>query len=338
MESKEKFRPDPNLQLMDQVRQVLRYHHYAYRTEQTYCDWIARYIKFHGAGTHPKDMGKTEIDGFLSHLVTHAKVSAATQRQAMNAIGFLYRRVLDQPIEDRIMPVRARRPTRLPVIMTQEEVQQVLNEMKGTHSLMARLLYGGGLRLMECVRLRVLDLDFDRGLLYIRAAKEDKDRKTLLPSSVREDLQRHLQRVQRLHEEDLEQGHGEAYPPAALAKKYPGASKEFRWRYVFPSKSLSTDPRTGLVRRHHVLESGLQKAVKVAVDRAGITKRVSCHTFRHCFATHLLENGVNIRVVQELMGHPDVKTTEIYTHVMRKDLTAVTSPLDRLTSGAGGLK
>ena len=338
MESKEKFRPDPSLRLMDQVRQVLRYHHYAYRTEHTYCDWILRFIKFHGSKTHPKDMGKIEIDSFLSDLATHGKVSAATQRQAMNAIVFLYRHVLDQPIEDRIEPVRARRHTRLPVVMTQEEVQRVLNEIKGTHLLMARLLYGGGLRLMECVRLRVQDLDFDRGLLYIRAAKGDKDRTTLLPSSVREDLQRHVQRVQRLHEEDLTQGHGEVYLPAALARKYRGASKEFRWQYVFPAKALSTDPRTGLVRRHHVLESGLQKAVKVAVDRAGITKRVSCHTFRHCFATHLLENGVNIRVVQELMGHADVKTTEIYTHVMRKDLTAVTSPLDRLESRAGGAK
>ena len=338
MESKEKFRPDPSLRLMDQVRQVLRYHHYAYRTEHTYCDWILRFIKFHGSKTHPKDMGKIEIDSFLSDLATHGKVSAATQRQAMNAIVFLYRHVLDQPIEDRIEPVRARRHTRVPVVMTQEEVQRVLNEIKGTHLLMARLLYGGGLRLMECVRLRVQDLDFDRGLLYIRAAKGDKDRTTLLPSSVREDLQRHVQRVQRLHEEDLTQGHGEVYLPAALAKKYRGASKEFRWQYVFPAKALSTDPRTGLVRRHHVLESGLQKAVKVAVDRAGITKRVSCHTFRHCFATHLLENGVNIRVVQELMGHADVKTTEIYTHVMRKDLTAVTSPLDRLESRAGGAK
>jgi len=332
MESKEKFRPDPSLRLMDQVRQVLRYHHYAYRTEQTYCDWILRFIKFHGCKTHPKDMGKSEIDSFLSNLATHGKVSAATQRQAMNAIVFLYRHVLDQPIEDRIEPVRARRHTRLPVIMTQEEVQQVLNEIKGTHLLMARLLYGGGLRLMECIRLRVQDLDFDRGLLYIRAAKGDKDRTTLLPASVREDLQHHVQRVKRLHDEDLQEGHGEVYLPAALARKYGGASKEFRWQYVFPARALSTDPRTGLVRRHHVLESGLQKAVKVAVDRAGITKRVSCHTFRHCFATHLLENGVNIRVVQELLGHADVKTTEIYTHVMRKDLTAVTSPLDRLES------
>jgi integron integrase len=335
MESNEKFKPDPNLRLMDQVLQVLRYHHYAYRTEQAYCDWILRFVEFHGSKIHPKDMGKTEIDGFLSHLATHGKVSAATQRQAMHALFFLYRLVLDQPIEDRIEPVKARRRPPLPVVMTQEEIQRVLGEIKGTHLLMARLLYGGGLRLMECVRLRIQDLDIDRSLLYVRAGKGDKDRTTLLPASVHEDLRGHLQRVMRLHEQDSAQGHGEVYLPEVFARKYAGASKELRWQYVFPSKTLSTDPRTGVVRRHHVLESGLQKAVKVAVDRAGITKRVSCHTFRHCFATHLLENGVNIRVVQELMGHADVKTTEIYTHVMRKDLMAVVSPLDHLVRKAG---
>jgi integron integrase len=216
------------------------------------------------------------------------------------------------------------------VVLTQEEVQQVLSEIKGTHLLMAGLLYGGGLRLMECVRVRVQDLDFETGLLTIRAAKGEKDRTTLFPASIREDMQLHLQRVKGLHEEDLKMGHGEVYVPEGLAGEDGAASKEFRWQYVFPAKTLSTDPRRGPVRRHHVLESGLQKAVKVAADRAGITKRVSCQTFRHCFATHLLENGVNIRVVQELMGHADVKKTEIYTHAMSRDLGAVTSPLDQL--------
>lgn len=334
MDSKEKFKPDPNLRLMDQVHQVLSYHHYAYRTEQAYCDWILRFIRFHG-NTHPRDMGKPQIDAFLSHLTTHGRVSAATQRQAVNAIVFLYRQVLDQPMEDRIEPVRAKRHARLPVVMTQEEIHRVLTQMEGTHLLMARLLYGGGLRLMECVRLRVKEVDLDRGLLYIRAAKGDKDRTTLLPTTVHGDLRKHLDRVKGLHEHDLERGFGEVYIPEALARKLGGAPREFRWQYVFPAKNLSTDPRTGQVRRHHVLESGLQKAVKIAADRAGIAKRVSCHTFRHCFATHLLENGVNIRVVQELMGHADVKTTEIYTHVMRKDLTAVVSPLDRLFREGG---
>jgi integron integrase len=330
MESKPKFKPDSSLRLMDQVKQVLRYHHYAYRTEQTYCNWILRYVKFHGGKTHPKDMGKKEVEGFLSHLASHGKVAASTQRQALNAIVFLYRNVLDQPIQGEIAPVRAKRHARVPVIMTQGEVQRVLGEMNGTHLLMAKLLYGGGLRLMECIRLRVQDLDFEKSLLYVRAAKGGKDRATVFPKAIHSELKQHLEKVRRLHEQDLGEGRGEVYLPEGLARKYRGAAREFRWQYAFPSKFLSTDPRTGRVRRHHVLESGLQKAVKVAVDRAGLTKRVSCHTFRHCFATHLLENGVNIRVVQELMGHADVKTTEIYTHVMQKDVSAVVSPLDHL--------
>jgi integron integrase len=330
MESKAKFKPDSGLKLMDQVKQVMRYYHYAYRTEQTYCDWIVRFIRFHGSKRHPKDMGKSEVEGFLSHLASDGKVSASTQRQALNAIVFLYRDVLDQPIQGEIAPVRAKRRARVPVVMTQGEVQRVLREMQGTHLLMAKLLYGGGLRLMECVRLRVQDLDFERGLVYLRAAKGGKDRTTLFPKAIHAELKDHLEKVKRLHEKDLKEGRGEVYMPESLARKYRGAAKEFRWQYVFPSKSLGTDPRGGVTRRHHVLESGLQKAVKVAVDRAGIHKSVSCHTFRHCFATHLLENGVNIRVVQELMGHADVKTTEIYTHVMQKDVSAVVSPLDHL--------
>jgi integron integrase len=275
-------------------------------------------------------MGKSEVEGFLSHLASDGKVSASTQRQALNAIVFLYRDVLDRPIQGQIAPLRAKRHGRVPVVMTREEVRRVLREMQGTHLLMAKLLYGGGLRLMECVRLRVQDLDFERGLVYLRAAKGGKDRTTLFPKAIHGELKEHVEKVRTLHEQDLEEGRGEVYLPESLARKYRGAAKEFRWQYVFPSKSLARDPRTGVTRRHHVLESGLQKAVKVAVDRAGIDKRVSCHTFRHCFATHLLENGVNIRVVQELMGHADVKTTEIYTHVMQKDVSAVVSPMDFL--------
>jgi len=275
-------------------------------------------------------MGKKEVEGCVSHLASEGKVSALTERKALNAIVFLYREVLDEPIQGQIAPVRAKRHARVPVVITQGEVRRVLREMNGTHLLMAKLLYGGELRLMECVRLRVRDLDFERGLVYVRAAKGGKDRTTLFPKAIHSESRQHLEKVRRLHENDLGEGRGEVYLPEGLARKYRGAAKEFRWQYVFPSKSLSTDPRTGKVRRHHVLESGLQKAVKVAVDRAGIAKRVSCHTFRHCFATHLLENGVNIRVVQELMGHADVKTTEIYTHVMQKDVSAVISPLDYL--------
>jgi integron integrase len=322
---------------MDQVKQVLRYHHYAYRTEQTYCDWILRYVKFHGGKTHPKDMGKKEVEGFLSHLASQGKLSASSQRQALNAIVFLYKQVLDHSIDGEIAPVKAKRHIRVPAVMTQAEVERVFGEMNGIHLLMAKLLYGGGLRLMECVRLRVQDLDFDKSLLYVRAAKGGKERATLFPRAIHGELKHHLEKVRRLHEHDLGEGRGEAYLPESLARKYRGAAGEFRWQYVFPSKSLSTDPRTGRVGRHHVLESGLQKAVKVGVNRAGITKRVSCHTFRHCFATHLLENGVNLRAVQELMGHPDVKTTEIYTHVMQKDVSAVVSPLDHLMRNGRGV-
>jgi len=329
MENKTKFKPNPDLRLMDQVRQVLRYHHYSYRTEQTYCDWIIRFVKYHGSQKHPKEMGKSEIEAFLSHLATNLKVAASTQRQALNALAFLYKHVLDKPMGDNIAPVKAKKRRRPPVVMTKTEVGQVLNQMKGTHLLMAKVMYGGGLRLMECLRLRVMDLDFAKSQVYVRG-KGDKDRLTTLSPSIYGELKAHLSRVKKLHAADLDAGYGDVYLPEALARKYRGASREYRWQYVFPAKKLSKDPRADTLRRHHVLESGLQKAVKIAVYRAGITKRVGTHTFRHAFATHLLEDGVNIRVVQELMGHADVKTTEIYTHVMAKDIQAVSSPLETL--------
>lgn len=333
METQHKFRPNPKLKLMDQVREVLRYYHYAYRTEQTYCDWIIRYVRFHKAKTHPKNMGKKQIETFLSDLAVNRKVSAATQRQALNAIIFLYNRVLDKPIEGLIEHTRAKRRKTLPVVMTESEVQKVLANMKGTPQRMAKLLYGSGLRLMECVRLRVRDLDFSRRLIYVRAAKGDKQRTTLFPKALHSELARQIEIVKQLHTEDIENGYGGVYLPEALARKYKSAAKELGWQYVFPAKKRSIDPRSGIIRRHHVLESGLQKAVKTAKNRAGITKLIGCHTFRHSFATHLLENGVNIRVVQELMGHADVKTTEIYTHVMSRNIDAVVSPLDKLPSG-----
>ena len=330
MESKKKFKPDRRLKLMDQVKQVMRYHHYAYRTEKTYSDWILRYIRFFGAKYHPKDMGKTQIEAFLSNLAIKERVSASTQRQALNALIFLYRNVLDKPIEEEIEPVRAKRNRRPPVVMAQSEVRQVLSNINGIHLLMANLLYGSGLRLMECIRLRVHDVDFKRNLLYIRAAKGGKDRTTILPAHTKDSLKDQIQKVKTLHDEDLARGFGEVYLPQALGRKYRSAGRQLGWQYVFPAKKMSKDPRSGKFRRHHVLESGLQKAVKSAANRAGIVKRIGCHTFRHSFATHMLENGVNIRVVQELMGHSDVRTTEIYTHVMEKNLTAVTSPLDNL--------
>ena len=328
MEIDKKFKPNPELKLMEQVRQVLRYHHYAYRTEQTYCDWIVQYIKFHNCKNHPQNMGKTEIETFLSHLAVHKNVSASTQRQALNAIIFLYRNVLNIPVEGQIEPVKSKRFKRPPVVMTQNEVKSVLCQMQGNHLLMAGLLYGCGLRLMECIRLRVHDLDFERNKIYVRAAKGGKDRITLLPQSIKEDLCVQVEKVKKIHESDLSEGYGETYLPHALARKYPNAAKDLRWQYVFPSKKISRDPRMEIFRRHHVLESGLQKAVRLAVFRAGIMKQIGCHTFRHSFATHMLENGVNIRAVQELLGHADVKTTEIYTHVMEKNLSTISSPLD----------
>ena len=330
MEENNKFTPDHNLKLMDQVRQVMRFHHYQYRTEQTYCDWIVRFIKFHHCQKHPREMGKQEIESFLSHLASDRKVSASTQRQALNAIVFLYKHVLDIPLVENIGHVRAKKQVRPPVVLTKSEVQQVFARMEGTHLLMARMLYGSGLRLMECIRLRIQDLDFGQSLVYVRDAKGGKDRTTVFPKSVQENIRLRVDDVKAVHDKDLEQGFGNVYLPEALARKYPNAAHEFRWQYLFPAKKRSIDPRTGVERRHHLLESGLQKAVKSAVDRAGITKRATCHTFRHSFATHMLENGVNIRIVQELMGHADVKTTEIYTHVMEKDISVIASPLDLL--------
>jgi integron integrase len=330
MSEKPKFKPDPSLRLMDQVRQVLRYHHYAYRTEQTYSDWILRYIRFHGGHTHPKDMGKKEIEAFLSHLAVNRKVAAATQRLALNAIVFLYKNVLDVPIADDLAPVKAKRHRRPPVVMTRNEVKLLLSHMQGTHLLMARISYGGGLRLMECIRLRIRDLDFERKMVFIRGAKGGKDRETLLPGSLHAEIKEHIKIVKTLHEKDLAAGAGEVYLPAALARKYRQAPREFGWQYLFPAKNLSVDPRSGKTRRHHVDPSGYQKAVKAAARKAGMLKPIGTHTFRHSFATHLLEDGVNIRVVQQLMGHADVKTTEIYTHVMNTNIEAVTSPLELL--------
>lgn len=324
------FKPNPDLKLIDQVRQVMRYHHYQYRTEQTYCNWITRYIKFHNCLIHPREMGKLEIESFLSHLASERKVSVSTQRQALNAIVFLYTKVLELPVAEDIGHVRAKKQSRPPVVLTKNEVKLIFSWMKGDHLLMSNLLYGCGLRLMECIRLRIQDLDFGHSLVYIRDAKGSKDRVVPLPVAVKDELQFRVKKVKTIHDQDLLQGFGKVYIPEALSRKYQNAAQEFRWQYVFPAKKLSSDPRSGIQRRHHVLESGLQKAVKIAVDRAGITKRASCHTFRHSFATHMLENGVNIRIVQELMGHADVKTTEIYTHVMEKDISVISSPLDLL--------
>lgn len=330
MENKPKFRPNPNLKLMDQVREVLRYHHYAYRTEQTYCQWILRYIHYFGGKTHPRLLKAKDIEAFLSYLATEGKVSGATQRQALNAIVFLYRNVMNIPLEGEITPARSKRLKSPPTVLTQVEVQRLLAAMDGKTALMAKLLYGSGLRLMECMRLRVQDIDFGQNLIFVRGGKGGKDRTTILPQNIRDALQSQINAVKSLHHKELEAGFGEVYIPEALAGNYRNASRETGWQWVFPARERSSDPRSGKVMRHHVLESALQKAVKRAAEQTGIAKRVGCHTLRHSFATHMLENGVNIRVLQELLGHADVKTTEIYTHVMARDIRNLQSPLDRI--------
>lgn len=311
--------------LMDQVREVLRYHHYALRTEQSYVSWILRFIRFSDK-QHPKEMGKEEIERFLSHLALNRDVAAATQNQALNAIVFLYEDVLHKPIEN-ISPVRTKKNKNVPTVMSINEVIAILNAMNGIHRLMARFMYVGGLRLMEVIRARVHDFDFDNEKFLIRDSKGGKSRTTFFPKQIHHAIQAHLDRVKSLHEKDLEQGYGKVYLPHALARKYPGAATAWGWQYAFPATSRSKDPRSGEIRRHHAHHTSLQKAVSQARKEAKLTKRISCHTFRHSFATHMLEDGVNIRKLQVLLGHNDVKTTEIYTHVMNKDIHDIKTPL-----------
>ncbi|HEY76062.1 MAG TPA: integron integrase [Thermoflexia bacterium] len=313
--------------LLDQVRDAIRRKHYSIRTEEAYVSWIKRFILFHNK-RHPREMGAPEIEAFLTHLAVERRVAASTQNQALSAILFLYREVLGIDLDLPLHAVRAKRPRRLPTVLTHEEALRVIAALSGTHQLMAKLLYGSGLRLMECVRLRVKDLDFDQHIILVRDGKGAKDRVTILPDSLIAPLQEHLQRVRLIHQQDLQAGYGSVYLPYALERKYPNASKEWIWQYVFPSDRLSTDPRTGVTRRHHIDPSTLQKAVRKAARLAGINKHVTCHTFRHSFATRLLETGYDIRTVQELLGHKDVKTTMIYTHVLNRGGVAVRSPLD----------
>jgi len=313
--------------LLDQVREAIRLKHYSIRTEEAYVTWIKRYILFHNK-RHPNEMGSTEVEAFLTNLAVEQHVAASTQNQAFSALLFLYREVLKKELDGPIDSMRAKRPKRLPTVLTKEETLKVISYLSGTHQLMAKLLYGSGLRLMECLRLRVKDLDFAHRAVIVRDGKGAEDRVTVLPDSLIPLLQEHLQRIKALHEQDLAQGHGSAYLPDALARKYPNADKEWSWQYAFPANRLSQDPRSGITRRHHLHESSLQKAIRQAAQLAGIEKPVSPHTFRHCFATHLLESGYDIRTVQELLGHKDVKTTMIYTHVLNRGGLAVRSSLD----------
>jgi integron integrase len=314
--------------LLDQVRNKIRVTHYSIRTETQYLQWIKRFILFHGK-RHPKEMGAAEVEAFLSHLAVEGNVSASTQNQALSALLFLYREVLaiELPWLDDV--VRAKKPQRLPSVLNRAEVALVLERMEGTYSLMARLLYGTGMRLMECCRLRVKDIDFGQREILIRDGKGAKDRVTMLPETLISDLQAHLVKRRRLYEDDLGKGMAEVFLPDALERKYPNAPNEWAWQYVFSSGSYSVDPRSGRERRHHIDEKLLQRAMKKAVTASGITKFATPHTLRHSFATHLLEGGYDIRTVQELLGHSDVSTTMIYTHVLNKGGRGVVSPLDR---------
>jgi integron integrase len=302
--------------------------HYSRRTEDAYTHWIRAYVMFHGK-THPASLGAAEVSAFVSWLAEHRQVSASTQNQALSAVLFLYRNVLTIELEGLPPIVRARAPERLPVVLSRDEVRRVLGQVPGTMHLVVTLLYGAGLRLQECLELRIKDLDFDREQIVVRQGKGQKDRVTVLPTTVKEGLRSHLDWVRRLHATDCANGHGRVVLPFAVARKSPSAATDWRWQFVFPAARICRDPRFGPPSRYHLHESGVQKAVAEAARAAGIAKRVGPHTLRHCFATHLLESGSDIRTVQELLGHRDVRTTMTYLHVMQKGALGVKSPADR---------
>ena len=316
--------------LLDRLREALRVRHYSYRTEQAYAAWVRRYIVFHGM-RHPATMGDVEINAFLSHLAVDGHVAASTQNQALAALLFLYREVLGKDVPRLEGLARARRPERLPVVLSRAEVRVLLGRLEGQYRLIGALLYGTGLRLLECLRLRVHDIDFALNQILVREGKGGKDRRTMLPASVKEPLQEHLLSVRRVFEAEVAIGHGGVTLPTALARKYPAAPREWGWWYVFPASGRVVDPRTGDALRHHLHETAVQRAVKEAVRASGLAKHATCHTLRHSFATHLLEDGYDIRTIQELLGHKDVATTMIYTHVLNQaGGRGVRSPLESL--------
>jgi integron integrase len=313
--------------LLDQVRETLRTKHYSYRTEQAYVDWIKRFIIFHGK-RHPKDLGADEVQAFITYLANERQVAASTQNQALSAILFLYKYVIQKEI---VLPseiIRPGRPQHLPTVLSHQEAMAVIRNMEGTPKLITQLLYGSGLRITECLRLRIKDLDFTNCQIIVHDGKGEKDRATVLPDSLVPGLKSQIEVARLVHQRDLKEGYGEVSLPYALDRKYPKASKEFAWQYVFPSQNRSVDPISKRTKRHHLDVTVVQKAVRKAALSAGLDKTVSPHTFRHSFATQLLQNGYDIRTVQELLGHKDVKTTMIYTHVLQRGAGAVKSPLD----------
>lgn len=321
-------RPVRKPKLLDRVRAEIRLRHYSIRTERSYCDWVKRYCHFHNL-RHPDEMGAREISAYLTHLAVRENVAASTQNQALNALVFLYKHVLKREPGEFHNVVRAKRPAKLPVVLSLDETARLLANLGGIRRMMGELMYATGIRIIELVRLRVKDIDFQRNQIVVREGKGQKDRSAPLPPELVADLHKQIRRVKRLHEKDLTEGYGSVYLPHALAKKYPNAAKEFCWQYVFPSSKRSVDPRSGEIRRHHVYESVMQKAIKAATKTAGINKMVHAHSLRHSFATHLLEEGRDIRTVQELLGHKDVRTTQIYTHVTRNGPQAIRTPLTR---------
>jgi integron integrase len=320
--------PGQGKKLLDIYRESLRVRHYSRRTEVTYISWVRQFILFHKK-RHPREMGVDEINAFVTYLVNEKNVSASTQNQAISSILFLYRHVLGIELDEQdLVPIRPTKPKRVPIVLSKAEAKTIIRQMSGVYRLMAQIMYGGGLRLMEVLRLRVKDLDFQNRQIIVRDGKGENDRVTIFPDSLLEPMRLHLKQVEAQHDQDLREGFGTVYLPYALERKYPNASRELAWQYVFPAADLSIDPVSGIKQRHHINESSLQKAVRHAARLAKIDKPVSPHTFRHSFATHLLQNGYDIRTVQELLGHKDVKTTMIYTHVLNRGPKAVRSPLD----------
>ena len=326
---REQFIPNPKARLQEQVREVMRFHHYSIRTEETYWQWIRRFIFFHNT-RHPKEMGPAEVSAFLSQLATGEGAAKATQQQALNALVFLYRDVLFKPLGQLPDMKWTNRLARLPAVLTKEEIRRVLAMADARYGLALRLLYGTGMRLMELIRLRVKDLDLERGQVVVRGGKGNKDRVLVLPERLQADLRAQLERARVLWQQDVRAGNAGVSLPPEVTKKYPHAAREWPWQYLFPATGLSRDPASGRTLRHHVQEDNLQRAMKAAVRRAGLSKDATCHTLRHSFATHLLEAGTDIRTVQDLLGHKDVATTQIYTHVMQKPGLGVKSPLDSI--------